>query len=158
MKQLPRLSILLFCIAVISNPCLARTSLRPVVMVGQQVPGMPDGTTFSGFGTSAINANGKVAFRAGFNEPNSGSIWVEDGLGGLEMVVRVGDRAPQLPNSGFGHLFGEVYLSDDDAVTFTGQVGSWGRERLGQTGERGINPTSRFWGATSRSSERSGDR
>ncbi len=77
-------------------------ALTLLVREGQQAPGLDSGVVFSSFLTGigetgpAVNPYGNVAFHArlrgtGITAANDDSIWVEDGNGVLQLVIREGD-------------------------------------------------------------------
>ncbi|MFI4861092.1 MAG: choice-of-anchor tandem repeat NxxGxxAF-containing protein [Phycisphaerales bacterium JB063] len=92
------------------------TSLDPVIMTGQQVPGLEEGTTFSNIALGnidnvVINANDDVAFFAQFTRPDSS---LDAGLfaevdGQLELIAATGELW-QMPDGSTRTITGISFL------------------------------------------------
>jgi hypothetical protein len=101
--------------------------ISPVVLSGEQAPGLPAGVTLSptdfAFGFGYLNNTGHVAFLAfvtgpGISAANDRGIWVGR-PGALGLAAREGDPAPDLPAGVvYGTLNETPSLSGDGAVAF----------------------------------------
>lgn len=77
-------------------------SLGANVLEGDQVPGLMNSVTFSGFSNPKLNSTDQIAFigsisGAGIDVTNDDGIWSE-GNGTLALVARTGDQAPGAPD------------------------------------------------------------
>ena len=83
-----------------------------VALEGQQAPGTVAGALFDGFSSPVINDNVEVAFRGSLSgnvsDENNSGIWAgsPDGvsIGGIELLAREGDQAPDAPGAFFESL------------------------------------------------------
>ena len=126
-----------------------------VARTGQQAPGMDSGVVFDQLTNPEINAEGRVAMRAkvvgpGVNFDNDEGLFLQDGLGNLQLVAREGDAPPGAPDgvvfkNSFvsGMAFNDIALNDAGQIAFlafyTGlptpgnlnQKGVWATDRQG---------------------------
>jgi alpha-tubulin suppressor-like RCC1 family protein len=102
-------------------------TLRTVALSGQQVPGAPDGTVFTGFDgrPPVLNDAGQTAFVGGSTAAYG--IWSE-GAGSLSMVAARGQQAPGMPDGvNFYDFYSgssdyRVVISDTGLTAFTAYV------------------------------------
>jgi hypothetical protein len=127
-------------------------ALQLVAREGDQAPGTPLGAVFGGvdrelfkasvFGDPAINTAGRTAFRGwllpesgGVSHENLRGIW-SDLTGGLLLVARQGNQAPQAPPDAVFETFNDPVVNDAGHISFaaTLRIGSGGVEDPNSSG------------------------
>ena len=105
-------------------------NLRLAVRSGDQVPGLPPGSTFVGPFAPTLNDLGEIAFLSRVSSSSETHLWVGD-PGLLTLVVRTGDAAPGTgPGITFTGLFPPVLSSNGD-VAFRATVNAPSSEQFG---------------------------
>jgi hypothetical protein len=99
------------------NCARAAAQLRVVAVAGQQVPGAPDGTTFTSLSLAGINDPGMTAFIA---ETQGGQQVMVEHNGAFRTVARQGDEAPDAPAGFAFDAFPFAVLNDAGEVALVG--------------------------------------
>jgi hypothetical protein len=101
-------------------------TLRTVALSGQQVPGMPDGTVFTGFGSPVLNDAGQTAFKGSYsNGSNFGQGVLSEGAGSLNLVGAVGQQVPGMPDGVTYYNFpnpGRIVINDAGQTAFGAEI------------------------------------
>ncbi len=107
-------SLFLLCTLSINSTAHA-AEIRTVALSGQQVPGAPEGTVFTGFSDPPVlNDAGQTAFQGG------GGI-LSEGSGSLELVAATGQQAPGMPDGVTYESFpspGRLVINDAGTTVF----------------------------------------
>lgn len=115
------------------------TELELVARQGNQAPGLPVGVNFSNLGPSGIsnvdlrmNNAGHLTFQgelqtgvAGVTNLDNAGIW-SDRSGVLDLLVRSGEQAPDLPAGETFLHFGKFAMNDSSRIAFTATLRTFG--------------------------------
>jgi hypothetical protein len=120
-------AILTVVLAFAEAPSIGQVTFRTVVKTGEQVVGLPAGTTYSSYLGNAqpvINDFGNVAFAADFTGigGNGAALLREVGEGGLKLIARTGDDVQGLADGITYDRFEAIRINNVENVAATARL------------------------------------